>query len=165
MMKLDLREIIEIPGASLPYDCTLETDNLKFESVLSYTEPPHAVGQVRNSAGAMTLEGEMSAKMLCRCDRCMKQFMAEKRIPLSVPLAAQLTDDENADIFLLDGDSLNLSEVLEICFILEMDAKHLCREDCVGLCPTCGVDLNEQDCECRAETDPRLAVLEQLLDK
>ena len=46
-----------------------------------------------------------------------------------------------------------------------MDGKHLCSEDCKGLCPTCGKDLNEGPCGCGKEVDPRLAVLAKLLDK
>ncbi len=46
-----------------------------------------------------------------------------------------------------------------------LDGKPLCKEDCKGLCPTCGKDLNEGPCGCKKELDPRLAVLAKLLDK
>ena len=49
--------------------------------------------------------------------------------------------------------------------VLDMDTKSLCRPDCAGLCDTCGANLNLGPCSCRKQRDPRLAVLEQLLDK
>ena len=45
-----------------------------------------------------------------------------------------------------------------------MDSRFLCQDDCKGLCPHCGVNLNHGSCNCKPDTDPRLAVLEQLLD-
>ncbi|MDY5613643.1 MAG: DUF177 domain-containing protein, partial [Dysosmobacter sp.] len=49
-------------------------------------------------------------------------------------------------------------------FILEMDTKTLCSEDCKGLCPRCGADLNLGPCSCKKEVDPRLAALAKLLE-
>ena len=57
-----------------------------------------------------------------------------------------------------------IRDVLETSFILNTDSLFLCRDDCKGLCPRCGADLNEGPCGCKPEKDPRLAVLEQLLD-
>ena len=45
-----------------------------------------------------------------------------------------------------------------------MDSRFLCREDCKGLCPKCGKDLNDGPCKCGEDQDPRLAVLAQLLE-
>lgn len=164
-MKLDLREIIEVPGASLPFTCELDTSRLDFPCVLRYTSVPRAKGVVKNSAGVLTLTGVLHAEMLCVCDRCMSEYPCSKDLPLSVALAAEPEDEESADIYPLDGDVLDLDDLLETCFILNMESKHLCREDCAGLCDTCGANLNLGPCSCKAKTDPRLAVLEQLLDR
>jgi uncharacterized protein len=75
-----------------------------------------------------------------------------------------LRDPENPDYFLLEDDKLDIDELLETNFILDMDSRYLCKEDCKGLCSRCGADLNEGSCSCTREKDPRLAVLEQLLD-
>ena len=58
-----------------------------------------------------------------------------------------------------------MDDLLETVYILDMDTKYLCRPDCKGVCPECGQNLNEGPCSCRKKPDPRLAVLEQLLDK
>jgi len=163
-MWLDLREIIEMPGKSVDFECTLSTELLNFPSVVRFITEPKAKGTVLNTAGVLTLTGVIDAKMLCVCDRCGREFETDKHVELNVPLAADMEDDEDPDIFPLDGDGIELDEVLETCFILDMEAKFLCREDCKGLCHTCGKDLNEGECSCGKQVDPRLAVLGQLLD-
>ena len=50
------------------------------------------------------------------------------------------------------------------CFLLDMETKQLCSEDCKGLCPICGKDLNSGACNCAQPKDQRFAVLQQLLD-
>ncbi len=161
-MILDLHEIINKPGA-VSFSCELGTDRLDFPFVAAYSSPPHAEGTVVNSAGALTLRGVLTADLLCICDRCASTFERHREIPLDLPLAADQQDSENPDVFLLDGDGLDLDEVLETCFILSMEGRSLCRPDCAGLCPECGADLNEGPCGCTGSHDPRLAVLEQLL--
>ena len=83
---------------------------------------------------------------------------------LDATIVEENTGDD-PDLFTLDGDELELDEVLSTLFILDMDMKFLCKEDCKGLCPTCGKNLNLGSCTYRKQLDPRFAVLEQLLDK
>ncbi len=163
LMKLDLREIIEIPGASLPFRCALDTGRLDFPSFVRYDAEPEAEGLVQNTAGILSLTGTLKADMVCVCDRCAREYECHKELPLRVTLSADESDDD--DVFPLEGNFLDLDDVLETCFILDMEAKHLCREDCRGLCDRCGKNLNDGPCGCKATTDPRMAVLEQLLDK
>ena len=163
-MGINLHELILKPGSSLPFRKELSLERLDFPAVTAYEVPPVGEGVIVNNAGALTLQGTIRAEMRCLCDRCAKEFRAEKEIPLEVPLAAELEDEENPDYFLLNGDELDIDDLLETAFILDMDSQMLCREDCKGLCPRCGADLNEGPCGCKKESDPRLAVLEQLLD-
>ena len=79
-------------------------------------------------------------------------------------VAQALEDEENDEIILLDGTELDLDQVVTEAFVLEMDTKNLCSDDCKGLCAKCGADLNLGPCGCRPEVDPRLAALAQLLD-
>lgn len=161
---MNLHELLLNPSSRLPFRCELSTDRLDFPAVLSYTAAPVGEGFIVNNAGALTLRGTLSAAMRCVCDRCAAEFDREVSYPLDVPLASELQDEENPDYFLLEGDELDLEELLETVFILNMDTRFLCRDDCKGLCSRCGKNLNEGPCDCRTESDPRLAVLEQLLD-
>ncbi len=163
-MRIDLRDVIVNPSVRLPFRVELETDNLDFPSVLGYRRPPVAEGLVYNEAGVLHLQGTLTAEMICVCDRCGKEFDSVKETPLDAVLAEEETE-ENPELFVLSGTELDLQELLETCLVLDMESKFLCRDDCKGLCPRCGRDLNEGPCDCRKELDPRLAVLEQLLKK
>ena len=163
-MSIDLRRLIRTPGARLPFRCELGGERLSFPAVVSYIEPPVGEGEISNSADLLTLKGSIRARMRCVCDRCAREFDKAVDLPLDVRLAAELEDEEDPDYYLLRGDELDLDDLLESAFILGMDTQILCRDDCKGLCPRCGADLNEGPCACRKESDPRLAVLEQLLD-
>ena len=163
-MRLDLREIIEIPGGSVPFSCELETDRLDFPAVAAYKGAPKAEGVVRNEAGVLHLTGEVVAEMVCFCDRCGAEFDSTKITKLDATIVEEDTG-VNPELFILEGDEIDLSEILSTCFILDMDSKFLCKEDCKGLCSDCGKNLNLGPCGCRKQIDPRFAVLEQLLDK
>lgn len=164
-MRISLCEIIEMPGKSLPFSCTLETERLMQPAIEEFSSPPHAEGVITNTAGALTLSGVITAEFTCYCDRCGRQTQRSFELPLSVKLAADLEDDDNPEIFPIYGNELDLGDVLETCYILNAESKFLCGKDCMGLCPRCGKDLNEGPCSCDKEIDPRLAVLQQLLDK
>ena len=165
-MKLNLREIIETPGLSVPFDRELDTEELDFPSIVCYKEKPHAIGSVFNEAGVLRLKGEIRSELLCVCDRCASRFERTKRTPLSAVIVDRNEDNaDDPELFFLEGNEIDLDEILSTLFILDMDTKFLCSEDCKGLCPKCGKNLNLGPCGCGKQTDPRFAVLEQLLDK
>ena len=163
-MILDLHEIIEAPGKSVAFACELDAERLRFPTLEDFRGPVTARGTVKNTAGILELSGEVTADMTVRCARCGKRF--EKRLTprYTATLQADAEDADSESVFPLDGDGADVSDVLETCLILDMDQRYLCREDCRGLCPICGKDLNDGPCGCKKEIDPRMAALGQLLD-
>ena len=162
-MRLDLRELIVNPEARLPFRTELETDRLSFPSVKKYLSPPRAEGIVFSEAGILRAEGTITAEMLCICDRCGQEFESTKETAVDVVLV-QGEDEDNPGVFPFQGTEVDAQDVLATCFILDMETRFLCREDCKGLCARCGRNLNLGPCGCGKEIDPRFAVLEQLLD-
>ena len=163
-MSINLHELIIDPGKSLSFSCELDTERVGQPSIERFLTPLTGTGVIRNDAGLLTLTGTLSAELLCICDRCASEFEKSMSIPVELTLATELEDEENPDFYLLTDEKLELEEVLSDCFILELDSSFLCKEDCKGLCYRCGKNLNEGSCSCKKELDPRLAVLEQLLD-
>ncbi len=163
-MILDLREIIELPGKSVPFRCELDRDRLSFPMLESFDGPVTAEGSVRNEAGILELEADVTADMTVRCDRCGKPFRRRLTPRFTAVLQADAEDTDSENVFPLIGDGADVSDVAETLFILDLDQKFLCRPDCKGLCPTCGKDLNDGPCDCKKEIDPRMAALGQLLD-
>ena len=163
-MRLDLRDIIHVPEASKPFRFQLDLSDLEFYGKHLITRPVQVEGRVTNHAVALVLEGTAGSELDLACDRCGKEFSREKVVELNCLMAHELEDEEHDEIYLLEGNEADLGEVAGTAFILAMDTKNLCSDDCKGLCAKCGADLNNGPCGCRPEVDPRLAALAQLLD-
>ena len=131
------------------------------------TEPVIAQGTVRNIAGVLVMKGTVSTRIHGICDRCAADFQRDVSFPIDAVLVTELSseEDEDENLFPLVGDSADLEEIVRTVFVLNLDSKLLCREDCNGLCPRCGKNLNLGPCDCRKEPDPRLAALAQLLER
>ena len=164
-MRLDLRDVILVPDAEKSFQCQVDLSDLEFYGRKPIVRPVLAQGSVVNHAGALVLNGTARSELDLVCDRCGKEFSREKVVALDMLLADELEQQDREDeIFLLDGNELDLDELVTTAFVLAMDTKNLCSEDCKGLCAKCGADLNLGPCGCRPEVDPRLAALAQLLD-
>lgn len=164
-MKLDLKRFAQQPGGALPFQFRLDLSDVEWNGGRPFACPIQVKGEVRDRAGAMTLTARLDTVLSLVCDRCAKPFERAKTVEYETLLAFELENGESDDIVLagLDGE-LELDELMREVFLLEMDTKNLCDQDCKGLCPGCGVDLNVDKCRCRKEIDPRLAKLAQLLE-
>lgn len=164
-MLLRLSKIIETPDSVLPFETTLDLRDLQFGGSCPVQEPVSAKGTVRNTAGVLLLDAELTTVLHGVCDRCAAEFTRKLTVPAHAVLTTELENEDEADewTFLLEDDCADLDEILTTAFVLNMDSKLLCKPDCKGLCFRCGKNLNDGKCDCRPETDPRLAVLGQLL--
>jgi uncharacterized protein len=71
-------------------------------------------------------------------------------------------EEEDLDLFPYDGDAVDLEPLVREQVILAVPYAPLCREECAGLCPQCGADLNAGPCGCEKPVDPRFAALKGL---
>ena len=163
-MYLDLHEIIEVPGRSVSFTCELNPERLSFPALVAFQEPVTAEGTVKNTAGVLELNAILRSRMSVLCDLCGTEFtMGEVRKAHAILTEGDAESDDE-DVFLLEGDGVDVSEILETIFVLNTELRYLCRPNCAGLCPGCGANLNEGPCTCKKQIDPRMAVLGQLLD-
>lgn len=162
-MRLDVKRIMNTPGDGLDFKEELDLSDVGFGGVRPAVQPVSVVGTVRNIAGMLQLRMDVSATLSCVCDRCGTSFEKPFRLTLERMLASELEDEENDDIMLLDDGAFDLDELAREAFILNMDTKMLCRDDCKGLCSGCGANLNFEACRCKKEIDPRWAALQKLM--
>ena len=164
-MKLDLKPLAQQPGEVLPFALQVDLSDVEWYGTRPFVQPVHVEGQVRNRAEALELKARLDTVLSLTCDRCAKPFQREKTVEYETLLAFELANEDTGDIVVLNADGeLELDELMREVFLLEMDTKNLCSEDCKGLCPGCGADLNVEACRCRKEIDPRWAKLSQLLE-
>ena len=166
-MLLDLSKLIAEPGGVVPFETSLDLHTMQFGGCCPATEPVLAKGRVRNTAGVLELSGTVTTTLHGVCDRCAAAFARPVEYSIEAVLVTSMESDdfENPWVFELVENCADLDDILTTAFVLNMDQKLLCREDCKGLCCRCGKNLNEGTCDCRPEPDSRFAVLQQLLDK
>ena len=118
------------------------------------------------------LRGKLSAILELQCARCLEPVRQEVRREFELlyrPLGADAGRDElsvtdaEAEIGYYQGEGLLLEDVLREQVLLALPLKVTCREDCKGLCPQCGKNLNQEQCSCSVEVeDPRWAALKDV---
>ena len=166
-MLFGLSKIIDSPGASVPFSTSVDLSDLRYGVSFPVSEPVTASGIIRNTAGVLVMTGSIRTTIHGICDRCATDFDQDIDFPIDVVLVTELANEENEDewVFPLEGDSANLDDIVRTVFVLNLDSKLLCKEDCAGLCCRCGKNLNDGPCNCQKELDPRFAALKQLLEK
>lgn len=166
-MLLDLKPIMATPGDTIPFLESFDLSDLCYGVSYPVSEAVIAEGTVRNTAGVLVMKGTVRTRIHGVCDRCAGEFQRDVSFPIDAVLVTELSseEDEDENIFPLVGDSADLEEIVRTVFVLNLDSKLLCRENCKGICPRCGKNLNLGKCDCRKEPDPRLAALAQLLEK
>ena len=164
-MLLGLSQIIDRPGASVSFSVSVDLSDLCYGVSYPVSEPVLAEGNVRNTAGVLVMQGSIATTIHGICDRCASEFHRKVAFPIDVVLVTKLESEENEDewVFPLEGDSADLDDIVRTVFVLNLDSKLLCKDDCKGLCCRCGKNLNDGPCTCEKEIDPRWAALKQLL--
>lgn len=119
-------------------------------------------GLIESVHGGLVVTAGVLAPFEGECRRCLG--LARGRLRADV--VELITDEPDPDTgYVIEGGTLDLLTVAHDACILELPLAPLCREDCAGLCPECGVNLNLEKCSCTLPADPRLAVLGQLFEE
>lgn len=161
-MQIDLRSIKNEIGSVIPFAFDISIAEIE----PTVPEPLSVHGEVRNRAGYLLLSMTMEADVHVACDRCAAPIVRHESVFFEAALADHIEGEEDDSIIVCENDVFEPDELAASTFILELPSKNLCREDCKGLCPTCGVNLNESTCSCVSdEIDPRLSKLAQLLEE
>ena len=136
---------------------------------LSDSKPLEFQGKAENLDRVLKVSGSISAQFTAECDRCGDETEFTITTDFSesfTNLPEKVSEGEEADddVHFFEGDVIDLLPYVEQALFLAMPMKVLCREDCKGLCPSCGQNLNNKECSCdKSPIDPRLAVLADLL--
>ncbi|MDW5300280.1 MAG: DUF177 domain-containing protein [Sedimentibacter sp.] len=103
---------------------------------------------------------------LDECERCLENFDNTVETKFEAIVVQKINEDEEFDeiqLLITDG-CVVLDEIIKQMIYLSMPMKSLCKADCKGICPTCGVNLNYEKCKCENNlTDPRFNKLKDLL--
>lgn len=123
-------------------------------------------------AGADTVHvaGKLGAETVMLCSRCLTPVELELDIPFDETFKwmkqPEEPDEEEEDLIYVQDEMIDLVPYVEESFQLNLPISALCKQDCRGLCQTCGQNLNEGSCDCdNTVIDPRLAGLKDFFNK
>lgn len=132
--------------------------------------PVRVAGTLRKVSTQFFVQGESVGTFVGECDRCLSDVRREVHAPLNLffqvtPEARNVEPEEGADVQSIqpEQDSIVLDDEVRQSLLLEVPLKVLCRDDCAGICPGCGANLNSEECRCEEPPiDPRWAKLADL---
>lgn len=133
---------------------------------------------VRKDQEKVRLIGRLTTELEVPCSRCLEPNRIAVDVPIDLlflpagqaragaaPDDHQLSDEDvNASFY--EDQTIDLGQVMREQFYLALPMKPLCREDCQGLCPVCGINRNTGTCSCQTEwVDPRMDALRRVREK
>ena len=136
-MTIDVSTILKELGGKIDINGDVEMSDTDFlGEMYHFNEPVKVSGSVSNNGKSLILKANCTGHMTTQCARCMKDIVVD------------------------------IDDIVANNFLMNVEGKYLCSEDCKGLCQHCGADLNEGDCGCSQENiDPRWAALVDIIEK
>lgn len=168
-MRIELDRLNELGGR---FSHVYGVEELRLDDDVQLTQPTEVRGEIHRHRDEVELRGELKAKVEASCGRCLKPVLlpvnsqfAERFVPAVSWRAEQQHElrEEDLNLAVFDGEAIELDDLVREEILLAMPGQILCREDCKGLCPVCGIDRNASSCECEArEVDSRWQGLKEL---
>ena len=120
------------------------------------------IGRASRNGAGVVVKGNLAGSVRSQCSRCLGDFKAPVDMGVDTMFlprsereddeAEIADDDENFSYY--DGDSIDLLREIKDLIIVSLPIKSICSDDCKGLCPHCGADLNASPCQCGGESVP-----------
>ncbi len=174
MIEFNVAQLLKSPvGTTRQYDVD---EPLPAVEGYQPTEPVRGRVKLTRTNQGILVDARLATAVRLECSRCLEEVVApvkmhieEEFLPtvdLETGLPAEPPEGSEAEAFTIDEHHiLDLDEAIRQYLLLSLPLQPLCRADCAGLCPTCGKNLNEGQCDCPAEpVDDRLAPLAGLFD-
>ncbi len=160
-MIYDAQELLKTDGAKIRLEGGLTPPEAYQTDAMYFHADSRFVGQLENIGGVLELTATVTGSFSSFCARCMKPLKQAYQVEINEALAGENAEVTDRDAVLqLDGTNIDLDAVIWPAVLPELPTKLLCKPNCKGLCPQCGVDLNEDSCSCSSdEIDPRWAAL------
>lgn len=152
-------ESISLDGLS--FDFSGETYN----QTNPFVSPVTLNGRITNSAGVVSICATAHVTFVAPCDRCAKIVNKNYCVPVEHILVTSIqNEDIDNDYILVQNMKLDIRSLVLEDIYLFLPSKYLCKDDCKGLCPKCGANLNDTNCECVKDIDPRWEALLSFTD-
>ncbi len=163
-MKVDLSKLFDNQGETQEFSAALDLGDVRRWGSGLFHQPVRIAGIARNRAEIVDVGYTVDFVLETVCDRCLTPLTRPGHQEFSHTVVLSLNREDNDEYIVIPDGKLDLAELATSDILLELPTSILCGDDCRGLCPKCGANLNEGECGCdRTERDPRLDKLRELL--
>jgi len=171
-MQIHLAEISECDGKIEHYTLPFEMPELFYQGTAYPVKDRKSIVLTIENTGnhVLNISGETSITVNLPCDRCLEDVLVEIPVQFEREIDFKKTEDERVreldESSYLCGTDLDVDRMIYLELLLNWPHKVLCKEDCKGLCKTCGRNLNFGECGCLEEPkDPRMAMISDIFRK
>lgn len=160
-MICDLSSVLNNEGAELRFSKAMAIGDVTDGLGITFPENVQVDGTIVCRSDVLELTAHMEGTFVTNCARCLKELTCPLSVDFSETLVQETEEIPDRDsVVVFEGTSVDLSELVLSNLLLNLSYKYLCKEDCRGICPKCGADLNEKTCDCAEdEIDPRWEML------
>ncbi len=164
-MLINLSAILKDIDAKIILDNDIDIKNAEFMGEnFVFTKPLHINGAITNNTKSLELLADVTGDMKVQCARCRKPLTVPVEFSVSEVIMQDNGDVQNEDVIVISGEEIDVHDIILNNFLMNVEGKYLCSEDCRGLCSKCGKDLNTGDCGCdEGDIDPRWAKLAEIM--
>ena len=151
----------EVPDEGLPIDCRLDLPELVADEMGRLVAGPvHFVGQAAHGTQGLELTARLEATLRLECSRCLAPVERSLRSDFFLVLVSEAVEfgtrdmrmaARDAQLFYAGQGRADLREIATEQIYLNLPQKVVCRDDCAGLCLTCGANRNRVECRCLAD--------------
>lgn len=160
VFRLNARELLRQPGLDKHIDVTLPASDLGVDDDRITGDVGVDITAVSGVDG-ISVGGSISMPWATSCRRCLTAVTGIARIDVDEFYQDDVGPDDDA--FEIGGDQIDLAPAIREYLLIELPDDQVCRADCAGLCPVCGIDRNTGSCECDTTVrDERWAALDEL---
>lgn len=165
-MELDISKIRSKTGSEKSIDIIQPVEDIS-QKKIHFLKPVHFKGKIRNLDSTLYLEGEADVLIERTCDRCLCEYKQSLKISIEENFYPENKIIDDIDfVKTYNGNQLVLDSSIQDSLLLSTNMNSICKEDCKGICPTCGKNLNEGPCSCEKDTiDPRMEILKNLVSE
>lgn len=130
----------------------ISTDSLNLDNIQVVDDTLSCTLSVEHAPNGYRVHGSLGVTFIENCDRCLTRIdeILESSLNLILTDNEALLNDDNMDVihFSDSEEFIDLSPIIHDLILIEEPVKRLCNETCKGLCPNCGANQNESQCNC-----------------
>lgn len=164
-MQLDLKKLFDAEEQVLPFSMELDLSGVEQWGDRPFKTPIAIKGEVQNRAGIVTVRYDADYVLSASCARCLEPVEQKKHQEFFHTVVRKLNQQEDDDYLVCEDGILDMDTLAQDDILLELPIRMLCSEDCKGLCPMCGCNLNKETCSCQEpvwETNRRVKAFDNL---